>query len=173
MIKRSYFLLFVFLLIVAIAACLFGCRTSRDNKAVARVISSQPLSDKVFAILAKSHPCNSDSVFIPGQEVIIYDTTHTEHYDTLAIDSIHQVIITKWRTNTIVKYVHRVDTVHVTSERDWKMCNDSLQSIRGRYAELQTQFSGEKKGSAKKTWWIVGLIVLIAGGIFLRIKKII
>lgn len=151
-----------------------GCRTAKDNRAVSRVVSSPELSDRVYRILEKQHPCINDTItkLIEGHEVIIYDTAIIDHTDTLSIEG-GVKFITKYKT--IIKTIHKTDTI-VHTVRDDKLLGETLndlQTMIGKYDEKSAQLKEVQKKSRNKNWWIGGLIALILLGVFLRIKKVI
>lgn len=191
MIKRGYFIAYV-LLIIALIVWLVSCTAAKDNKALGRVISKQKLANRAFAVLEKSHPCvTTPGKVIPGKDSIIHDTLSDDetinflngqidsllsvHCQNTNLDSLKKAIAKqiKLNCNPVHIYHTRVDTFPVEDTRRLNILNDTLQATRGRYQQLQTQLADTKKTSSKKTWWIVGLAALIAGGIFLKIKKLI
>lgn len=186
-------------LITLLGILLSNCSTTRDNKAIARVISNPKLTEKIGRIWEKSNPCIPDTpIYISGKTITVIDSTAQDSQIialNMAIDSLvyrevkkDTIIITKHIVdslklilkNQILKdckprliFKTRVDTITKKDLRSYNLVFQDLNILKGQYTEKDKQFQDEKKSSKKKDWYIAGLIALFGLGLFLKIKRII
>lgn len=161
----------IYLCIAAVVVLLLtSCATSKNNKAVTRVIENNSLLNKVGRVWEKSNPCVVDTIvqFRNGAEVIRYDTLWNDvikvKYDTTTRTN----TVTEYRT--IVKYVNKTDTI-VIDKTDVRRLNLSLADnaqLQAENTQLKTDNANLKSKLSKRTWELFGLIVLIAGAIGLK-----
>lgn len=156
---------------LVVALMIASCATTRDNKAVARVMSNADLLAKAGRVWEKSNPCVIDTVvqFKNGVEVVRYDTLWNDPEPLIQYDTTTKVkTVTDYKT--IVKYVNKTDTILI-DKTDVRRLNLALADNANFQAEnnqIKADNSDLKSRLNKRTWEFWGLIVLIAGAIGLK-----
>jgi hypothetical protein len=136
-----------------------GCKVTKDNKAIARVLSSTELSDKAYSILVKQHPVTIDTVFktINGKPVVVYDTIEKPTFYTDTVIDLQPAKI-----KTIERLITRFSTVNDTFV---KIVTDNrlLQALGTQNTVLQTQLQTSKDSDAlhkkKLIYWTIAACI--------------
>lgn len=154
---------------------LLSCNPERRVQRAEQTVITQPQSfGKVGLLWSTLHPCANDSVriFVPGVDIILHDTTHVTHYDSIYNFS--------YDTLRITHTIKHTDTIHVVvvDRRQVTLLEDSinrLNSIKayssGTYDELNKTLANEKK---KARMYLILLVVLIMSfilGVAIKLKK--
>jgi hypothetical protein len=154
---------------------LFSCNPARRIQRAEQVVITQPQSfNKVGLLWSTLHPCANDSVriFVPGVDVVIHDTAHVTHYDS----------IYNWLYDTlrITHTIRHTDTIRVVvvDRRQVILLEDSINRLnallgysKGNYDELNKTLANEKK---KARMYLILLVVLIMSfilGVAIKLKK--
>lgn len=152
---------------------LFGCSTAKDNKALNRVVSKEPLFKEVGRRWEKVNPskCVDSIKYLPGKERIdtatfIFpgeDSIYTQH-DTLFILRYKDRVITRTRT----------DTIKITTEdsRRLQLAYDDNNILRGKLSVTEQTALNQHKEAKKWHLWFFVLLGVFGVCIFLRIKRI-
>ena len=154
---------------------LLSCNPERRVQRAEQTVITQPQSfSKVGLLWSTLHPCANDSVriFIPGVDVVIHDTTHITHYDS----------IFNWSYDTlrITRTIKRTDTIRVVvvDRRQVTLLKDSINRLNallgyssGTYNELNKTLANEKK---KARFYLISIVVLIMAfvlGLAIKLKQ--
>lgn len=160
----------IFLCIAAaVALLLSSCATTRDNKAVSRVVSNNDLLTKVGRLWEKSNPCTIDTIiqFKNGVEIVRYDTLWNEPKETVVYDTATKInTIIKYKT--IEKYITKTDTIKI-KETDLRRLNlqiadnDKLKAENDQLKSDKTDLGSRLTKMKWKFWGLVALIVILIG----------
>lgn len=154
---------------------LFSCNPERRVQRAEQTVITQPQSfSKVGLLWSTLHPCANDSVriFIPGVDIILHDTAHITHYDS----------IYNWSYDTlrITKTIRHTDTIRVivVDKRQVILLEDSVNRLNallsysnGQYQEIGQTLANEKK---KARFYLISLVVLIMAfilGLAIKLKQ--
>lgn len=154
---------------------LLSCNPERRVQRAEQTVITQPQSfSKVGLLWSTLHPCANDSVriFIPGVDVVIHDTSHVTHYDS----------IFNWSYDTlrITRTIKRTDTIRVVvvDKRQVILLEDSINRLNallgyssGTYNELNKTLANEKK---KARFYLISIVVLIMAfvlGLAIKLKQ--
>ena len=154
---------------------LFSCNPERRVQRAEQTVITQPQSfSKVGLMWSTLHPCANDSVriFVPGVDIVLHDTAHITHYDS----------IFNWSYDTlrITRTIKRTDTIRVivVDKRQVTLLEDSVNRLNallaysnGQYQELGQTLANEKK---KARMYLISLVVLIMAlilGIAIKLKQ--
>lgn len=153
---------------------LLSCNPTRRVQRAEQMVITQPQSfSKVGLLWSTLHPCANDSVriFIPGVDVVIHDTAHVTHYD-----SIYNFT---YDTLRITRTIRHIDTIRVVviDRRQVTLLEDSINRLNaikayssGTYDELNKTLANEKK---KARFYLISLVVLIMSfilGVAIKLK---
>ena len=151
---------------------LFGCNEARRVQRAEQTVITQPQSfSKVGLMWSTLHPCANDSVkiFVPGVDIVVHDTAHITHYDS----------IFNWSYDTlrITRTIRHTDTIRVVvvDRRQVTLLEDSINSLNtilarstGEYLELNKTLANEKK---RARMYLISLIALIVAFTIIKLKK--
>ena len=155
---------------------LFSCNEARRVQRAEQVVITQPQSfSKVGLMWSTLHPCANDSVriFVPGVDIILHDTTHVTHYDS----------IYNWSYDTlrIIKTIRHTDTIHVVvvDRRQVTLLEDSINRLNaikayssGTYDELNKTLANEKKKARMYLILLVSFIIMaLTLSLAIKLKK--
>jgi len=154
---------------------LLSCNPARRVQRAEQVVITQPQSfSKVGLLWSTLHPCANDSVkiFVPGVDVVLHDTTHIMHYD-----SIYNFSYDTLRITHTIRHTDTILVVIVNKKKE-KLLEDSINKLnaiiaysKGNYDELNKTLANEKK---KSRFYLISLVVLIMSfilGVAIKLKK--
>jgi len=154
-------------LIIILPFLLVACKVTKDNKAVARVLSNTSLSDKVYSVLVKQHPVSLDTVFkvINGKPVVSYDTIEkpTFYTDTL-IDMMPGKV--KTVTQVITKYIKSVDTLVKNDPIALRQLASANNDVTVLKTQLQSSKDLDLQHKRQRNWYLAGGILSVLLGLF-------
>ena len=155
---------------------LFSCNEARRVQRAEQVVITQPQSfGKVGLLWSTLHPCANDSVriFMPGVDIVLHDTTHVTHYDSIYNFS--------YDTLRITKTIKRTDTIHVVvvDRRQVTLLEDSINRLNaikayssGTYDELNKTLANEKKKARMYLILLVSFIIMaLTLSLAIKLKK--
>ena len=155
---------------------LFSCNEARRVQRAEQVVITQPQSfGKVGLLWSTLHPCANDSVriFMPGVDIVLHDTTHVTHYDSIYNFS--------YDTLRITKTIKRTDTIHVVvvDRRQVTLLEDSINRLNaikayssGTYDELNKTLANEKKKAKMYLILLVSFIIMaLTLSLAIKLKK--
>lgn len=154
-------------LIIILPFLVAGCATTKDNKAVTRVLASTDLSDKVYSVLVKQHPISLDTVykFINGKPVISYDTIEKPTFYTDTVIDMQPGKV-KNVTQLITKYVHSVDTLVKNDPIALRQLASANNDITVLKTQLQSTKDLDLQHKRQRNWYLAGGIVSVLLGLF-------
>lgn len=156
---------FVMLISFSVSTCIFGCRATKDRKALTRVQGTSELLDQAGREWLKKNPCVNDTVtnVITGTPDTL--TEIVEVFDTAyKVDSFETVTpVVKYRDRII--RITRTDTVKFTVED--KLTVNLLKQDTARLNGQILQLTSDRKAERKRgnTWFyaFLGLLTLNIG----------
>lgn len=157
--SRKFTIYYLFFLTAFVVLMIWLCSCS----SVKRVLSDPKKRDAVYKELEKEHPCiNKDSLikYLPGTEVIKYDTTTSFYTDTLIESGTQIKYVTKYVN--VVKTVKKIDTVRYDIE-DIRRINSLRQDNSfkdGRIEQQGIQIKDLTKEKNKWFWLFIGSVTL-------------
>lgn len=161
------------LLLLLVVIC--GCKAieeSRDRKAVGRVLSKPNLTAEVGKRVA---PCANDTTII--SDTLVTVVTDTKYDTTITTDTLIDVV-TKVVTKTV--YQDKIRTIkEVVLDRSFeKQLGDSINywkqiAYKASTEQVAAMNDAQKwKGKSRMWMWcLIGLLALLAVGLFLYIRK--
>ena len=153
---------------------LFSCNPARRVQRAEQTVITQPQSfSKVGLLWSTLHPCANDSVriFVPGVDVILHDTTHVTHYDSIYNFSYDTLRITHTIKHTDTIRVVVVDKRQVTLLEDSiELQNQKLAYYDGKYQELGQTLINERKRARMYLVLMIALIIALLSSIYFKLK---
>jgi len=153
---------------------LFSCNPARRVQRAEQTVITQPQSfSKVGLLWSTLHPCANDSVriFVPGVDVILHDTTHVTHYDSIYNFSYDTLRITHTIKHTDTIRVVVVDKRQVTLLEDSiELQNQKLAYYDGKYQELGQTLINERKRARMYLVLMIALIIALLSTIYFKLK---
>lgn len=132
---------------------------------VKRALKQKEQIDAAIAAWVLDNPMPLDTLIVPGDTVITYDTvqTFTWTYDTIVIMDTVRVIKTKFRD--VIKEIRIMDTVKLTFQ-DMKLVN----TLQRDNDVMKGQMQEMRRESKTKIWWLSGLAAAlgITAGMMLK-----
>lgn len=156
-----------FIILILLASCNSLKKAQKD---VAKISVTHP--EVLAAYCADKFPIKE--TFMPGDTIVVIDTVKLDgNVITDTLISFDTVRITRTLPGqTIIKTVHIVDTVVKENTAQLKVC----ELERGKVVDLLTKSNIESdswQGKAKKRfWWLLALIVALAGSLYFNVRKI-
>lgn len=173
-----------------------SCTTTKNNKAVVRVLSNKDLTDRVGKVWEKSNPCVPVSpVYIKGKDSIRVDSTYADEQiselnsvidslynfinsrpngERVNRDSLRRVLLIEVMKNCHPKTIYntRVDTVKKRDLRHEISLQSEIDNLAGQLQQKDSQLSESRRSEKIKSWIIILLCGLIGISVFLKIKNI-
>ena len=160
-------------IILLIAGCLQSCSTLEKRIAKAKLVAVE--NPNSFASLCgQLFPVKE--VFIKGKDSVRIDSvtktntitvTRVIKGDTVYID------VDCPKEKVVTRTVIRTDTVVKENTANLKTLGVKYDELNTKYVKSEQSLSDAEKSAKNRIWWIVGLALVLAGSIFLHIRRII